>query len=246
MLNSHQFNGGFQPSFPMQSNPIYLNQGDDMHKIIYSVKGEVNGDSVFASGTASTSVNHEKFIGSLLFQEIPPSFDPAVTGLSILSISCGGFAEEIEGALSMLSLSGGNHEGFRSYTIQDPRGKIVGALVSILKMRNIGENLYKADVTICGTYKGPTNFVSIGGYQILMKQKSPGRIGGQYKQRIVNTDQEEYIIYASTEYVYNNNKTLPFPTVWTVEYQNANKQLTQDQKLAVVLNSKVTVQPYQK
>ncbi|PEU03205.1 hypothetical protein [Bacillus cereus] len=221
-----------------------LNNGqqdnDTLLTFIFTVKGEINGESLSAAGTVRWP-NAGVFNGNLTFDEKPVSYTPLASGGSILSLSCSNFAEESGGAVNLISLTGGNYEGFRSYVIQNPTKKVIGAIISTLKMRKIGDVLYKADIHMCGTYNGPTDFSFMDGYKVTMEQKSPGRIGGHYKQLLATKAENKYLINASTEYVYNNDKNLPFPSVWSVDYSNIQHFINETGNYELILNGKTEV-----
>jgi hypothetical protein len=96
--------------------------------------GNVNDEPVDGKGMMSFNAEGE-FEASIIFDKFPTTIAASNTGNSLLSISCANVAKEIAGAVNMLSLTGGNYQGYRSFVVRDPKGEIAGALVVTLGMR---------------------------------------------------------------------------------------------------------------
>ncbi|MCY7977425.1 hypothetical protein P8843_07175 [Bacillus inaquosorum] len=229
----------------LEDNKPLAHTGKDI-TVLYTVTGDINGDKFKAEGRA-TWPKFGVFDGFIEFEKRSFSYVPFISGGSIFSICCGNFAMESEGAPNMLSLTGGNYEGYRSYVIQNTKQDVVGSLISTLKMRRLGDELFKANVNLSGIYKGSTKFVAMSSYQILMRQLSLGRIGGRYKQIITTFDNQPYTINASTEYVYNSSKVLQNDVILDINYKHAINQLSPEGKNIFLLGSNsTTVHPYTK
>jgi len=201
----------------------------------HTISGQFNGEPFNASGKIFVEENGD-LKSTLNNQDIPSSFHSALALHSYICLICGGAISSNKTKDSVLNLSEGNFEAIRTYVIEDSKKNIKGSIATNVQVTKKSENEYLSNLHLVGHYKGPTDFIPFSGYEIEIRQMSPGRVGGQFKQNIETSDNETYTVYASTEYIYSTVSTISETKHWNVHFDKI--QFTPSQ---IMVSGKISV-----
>ena len=188
----------------------------------------INGHTFTGSGTGLANTLTGMIECSATFTGVPSSFSIMDYGRSWRCKHHKCVAVEVEGAVNLFTLTGGNYD--EDLTVTYPNGDVLTVHAEVRRNGNIQH----LDFTMNGEYSGPTDIAAVEGGEAIWYPAGPGQMTTYEVETLVRANGERYnIVKTSTVTFSNPNAVLPreqtlsvIPSVYIVETQRGTVQLT--------------------
>ena len=187
----------------------------------WSYSGTINDGRIVGRGVLAFQESGD-FEAEVKFSEFPSEVSCNASGSSMVTTTCSSLAREVRETLNIVSLSGGNYEGYRSFICRETSGETVGAMIIAVRVRRSDQQSLNAIAYMSGLYRGPAQFADSMDYDLPLRQIGKGRIGGEYAAASTTSDGAIYTITATTEYIYMGERVLPFDEVMKIRYKSVD------------------------
>lgn len=166
-------------------------------------EARINDIDFCATLVAHDDLSKGELIGEMTFSKIPQGWHPLAQTQASISFSNALFALEEGGARNLLSLAGGNFRAERSLKFDD--GNIVHVTADV---HRAGDTDIRGRFTLNGTAAVPSDLVSVGPYEEVMKPRGPGIIVGEYTAEAMRKSGGAFLFKVNTIYSFDSRAEL--------------------------------------
>ncbi len=138
--------------------------------------------------------------GNADFNEFPNDVHPAIASISFLSISCSNNSDNDGDAANIFQIAKNDYTSIRRIEAFDGQGNFLGSIEINGKFTKTGNNSYSAQVTVSGTYNGPTDLLIPSGYVLPLNPDGSHKLQGSFSQNI--STKSGQTITTTNEHVY--------------------------------------------
>lgn len=191
---------------------------DNLVTLLFNYSGTLNQQAV--EGQASLMIDPQtgEFDAAVWFDRLSPTFNPAVAGFSLVSISCSNAAAS-EGPPNILDTTLGDYTSIRRVRVYDENQSLVGDFEINGRFHKVSAKVFKADVLLTGYYHGPVDLLNPTGYSLPTAPQADGSLRGSTTVQLSTASGRTLRAEHEHTYVFEQGvQQPPVPNVMVVTY----------------------------
>jgi hypothetical protein len=180
--------------------------GADTFTTQVNVNATVNGDAFTINGPATYSSGFPSDVtNDFTYSALAINFPIKIVITIINTWKC---TVKADPAANLAQASNGAFNMDRTITVRNGP-EIVGSFQVLGTVATTGPNTGVANLTMTGTYTGPTDVTGASGYKQTLRQFSPNRIDGEYTQTFTRDGGPDLIAHITNRWTYAAGPGIP-------------------------------------